>query len=436
MKLIEQVKRSDFLKHNAIFFIGSVAVGALNYAYYPVLGRLMDPAMFGEVQVLISLFLQFTIFLNVLSMITVNITVNHADSQKAHRIIFELEKLAVYGAGALLALSILGGEFLREALHFESTMPFIALALALLTSIPLTFRSSFARGKKRFGVASISQLISATAKIAFSSALVIAGLGVTGAILGIVAAQLIAFLYAARYAARLGFSRGPKSHYGRLPDLKSIVPELKYAGVALGGLLSITLLMSIDVIIVKHFFDAHTAGLYAGIATVGRIVFFLAVPVSQVLMPMVKVDQPLRQNRLLLLKSLGLTTLICGVALATCISNPELVVRLLMGVEYITYSSLLPPLMLAIFLLSIVSLIMMYCLALHDKMITLIGIIGFTASVCFMLTWHDNLHAVVHSMLAGSILTLGLAGTYVLVNLKRGYRNAKQNNLNSHSNLQ
>jgi O-antigen/teichoic acid export membrane protein len=436
MKLVETLKRSDFLKHNAVFFFGSVLVGALNYLYYPILGRLMEPALFGEIQVVISLFLQFTIFLNVLSMVTVNIVVNHTNKQKAHRIIFELEKLTAYGAVGILILSIIGGEFLRSSLHFESMLPFVALALAMLTSVPLTFRSAYARGKKRFGIASMSQLIGAAVKIAFSSALVILGLGVTGAVLGIVAAQFVAFLYAARYAARLGFSRGSGTHYGTLPDLKLVLSELKYAGAALVGLLAITLLMSVDIIVVKYYFDAHTAGLYAGIATVARIVFFLAVPISQVLMPMVKINQSAHKNRQLFLKSLTLTILICGPAVAVCAAMPTLVVRLLMGVEYITYSSLLPPLMLAIFIISIVNLVFMYYLALRRKMIMLVGIIGFATLLGLMILWHDSLHAIVHSMLVGSIFTLGTTGIYVLVNLKRGHRNAQQNNINRDTDLQ
>ena len=435
MKLLETIKNNSFLKHNAIFFFGSVAVGILNYAYYPILGRLMEPASFGEIQVLVSLFLQFTIFLNVLSLVTVAITVNYIDKVKADRMIFELEKLAAYLALGLLALSIIGGEFLRQQLRFESMLPFVALTLAMLVSIPLTFRSAYARGQKRFGIASMSQLIGAGVKIIFSVGLVMLGLGVTGAIGGIVAAQFIAFLYAARYAARIGFARPGDTNYGTLPDLRLVLPELKFAGVVFGGLLAITMLMSIDIVVVKYYFDAHTAGLYAGIATVARIVFFVAAPISQVLMPLIKNSQPARQNRQLFLKSLLLTVIVTAPVLLVCTLAPEFIVRILMGVEYITYASLLPPLTLAVFIVSIVNLIFMYFLALRRKMIMLVGIIGLVVCVGLMLTMHDSLHAIVQSMLLGSIFTLLATGIYVLVNLKRGVRNAEQNDIDRHSNL-
>lgn len=436
MKLIKTLKQSSFLRHNTVFFFGSVVVGVINYAYYPVLGRMMDPGSFGEIQVLVSLFLQFTIFLNVLGMITVNITTNYVDTKKAHRIIFELEKLAAYGALAILAITILASEFLREQLRFDSGLPFIALALALLVSIPQTFRSAFARGQKAFGVASMSQLIGASVKIIFSAGLVALGLGVTGAIFGIVAAQLAAFFYAARWAARLGFSRPNDTHYGTLPDLRAVLPEIKYAGSVFLGLLSITLLMSIDVIVVKYYFDAHTAGLYAGMATVARTVFFLAAPISQVLMPLVTMGQSRQKNFLLLIKSIALTALICGPVVILCAVFPELLTRLLMGSAYVEYSGLLPILALVVFIISLVNLVFMYYLTLRQKTVTLIGIIGFVVSLSIMIMWHDTLQAVVYGLLFTSCFTLFATGVYVLVNLKRGDRNAQQNDLDRNSDIQ
>lgn len=430
------LKQSAFLRHNAIFFVGSVVVGGLNYLYYPILGRLMSPEAFGEIQVLVSLFLQFTIFLNVLSLITVTITVNYSNKTAAHRIIFELEKLAAYITLGLLALSLVAGEFLRQALHFESMLPFVALAFAMITSVPLTFRSGFARGEKKFGVASLSLLIAAVAKLIISVGLVMLGLGVTGAIFGIVFAQVIAFLYAARWAARLGFSRPADTNYKTLPDIKRLMPEIRYASSVLVSLLSVTLLLSIDIIVVKYYFDARTAGLYAGIATVGRIIYFLATPIAQVLMPLVKIQQPHRQNRSLLLKSLLLTGLVCGGVLILGAIAPTFIVRSLMGVDYITYAPLLTPLMVAVFVISIINLLFMYYLALRKKTIMLVGIIGVVASIILMILWHDTLSAIVYNVLFGSLFTLIATGVYVIVNLKRGTGHAAKDDFDRYPNIQ
>jgi O-antigen/teichoic acid export membrane protein len=419
IRLAHTMWRSNFLKHNIVFFVGSVAVGVLNYLYYPVMGRLMAPAQFGEVQVLVSLFLQFTIFLNVLSLVTVTIAVNYNDAARAHRMMFELEKLASYLAVGILGLSIIGGEFLRRQLQFDSMVPFVALALAMTASIPLTFRSAYARGQKKFAIASFSQLIGAGVKIIFSVGLVILGLGASGAVLGIVGAQLVAFLYAARWAYRLGFRRPRDTHYGTLPDLRLVAPELKYAGVTFLGLLTITLMMSVDVILAKYYFDPRTAGLYAGIATVARIAFFLAAPIAQVLMPLVKIDRPGQENRRLLAKSLGLTALVCsGVALA-CTLFPYVIVRVMMGGDYAAYAALLPRLTFAVCLIASVNLVSMYFLSLRRKTIVFVGMAGFALTLALMIAWHASPESLVNGMLAGSVVTAGATGLYAVANLKR-----------------
>lgn len=436
MNVLAHIKRNEFFKHNAIFFIGSVLVGALNYLYYPVLGRLMSPAHFGEVQTLVSLFLQFTIFLNVLSMVAITILANYKDQKKAQLVIFELEKFAVYIAAALLIISVLAGEFLKQQLQFNSASPFAALALAFLISVPLTFRSAYARSQKRFGVASASQLIGAFVKIIFSAGLVALGLGTLGAIGGIIVAQLVALIYATIWAKKLGFMSSSPKHYKQKLALSRIMPELPYAATVFIGLLAITLAMSIDVIIVKYFFDAHTAGLYAGIATVARMIFFVAAPIALVLMPSVNLKQTEAQNYSLLVKSLALTIIVSVPILAVCILWPSTVTSLLMGAEYSKYAdALLPVLATAIFTISIANLLCMFYLSLRKKALAIISALGFLLSLTLMICYHTNLEAIVYAVLAGGIFMIIISVVYIIISFLKGNQTHVTDNLNRDTNL-
>ncbi|HSE61656.1 MAG TPA: oligosaccharide flippase family protein, partial [Candidatus Saccharimonadales bacterium] len=162
--IVRLVRSSDFLRQNAILFVGSLLVSALNYAYYPVLGRLLSVEEFGEVQVLVSLFLQLTLFLVVLGQVTVNIVANYKDVRAKHEIIFELEKLALLLSGAVFVIGALFSWQLRNALHFESAWPFIVLLLTLIASVPLAFRSAYLRGQKKFSQVSVANIIGAVGK--------------------------------------------------------------------------------------------------------------------------------------------------------------------------------------------------------------------------------------------------------------------------------
>lgn len=419
-EMLDQARRSTFVRHNAIFFFGSVAVGALNYLYYPILGRLLEPAVFGEVQALVSIFLQLTIFLNVLSMITVNIVSNYDDSQKANKVVSELEKLALLLSMALVVVVVIGMQPLQHFFKFESGLPFVALALAFVVSVPLAFRTAYVRARQKFGAASAINLFGAVGKLIASVALVLIGWGTLGAIGGIIAAQGLAFGFAAWHAARLGFERPPDSPRLHRVDLGVVRPELKYAALVFVGTMVITLFYSIDIIVVKHYFDAHTAGLYAGIATVARIIFFLTMSISQVMMPAIQLKQSARANRGVLVKSLALNGVIGGVALAVFVLAPRLVIEILMGEKYLEYANLLPGLGVAIFIISILNLFVTYYIALRRYIIAIIGIMSAGVAFGLMLVHHQTLQAVVESLLLGSIAMVCLLGISVGVNkLKR-----------------
>jgi O-antigen/teichoic acid export membrane protein len=410
---VKQIRNSTFIRHNAIFFIGSLSVGLLNYLFYPILGRLLNPGSFGEVQTISSLFAQIAIFLSVLGLITVNIVANYEDRHKRNKVILELERLAAVIGIALLLITFTAGPYLQSFFHFSSVWPFQVLALAVLVSVPLTFRGAYLRGIKLFGTVSVIGVIASAADIVFAAVFVLAGLGTTGAILGLVAGQLLALGYAAQQAQRRGFGESWRSTLFRLPDLKLIKPELKYALLVLVGSLCITGMYSIDIIVVKHYFNAQTAGLYAGISTVARIIFFLTGSIAGVLLPAIKLKQKPRDNQMILLKSFGLLVLVGGSALIVFSIFPNEIIKILMGSKYLPYSYLLPRLSLALFIISILNLIVLYFIALRRYGIAPVVIIGLAITYGILKIEHQTLQAVINSLFYGSLVMLGLLGAWL-----------------------
>jgi O-antigen/teichoic acid export membrane protein len=400
------LRHNQFLRHNAIFFVGSVAVGALNYLYYPVLGRLLTPASFGEVQTLVSLFLQIAIFLSVFGLVTINIVANYTDQQKRDAIIAEFEKLALIIALAFFAMVVLFNGAFKSFLQFDSAWPFIILALAIVVTVPFTFKGAFLRGRQAFAAASIANITGAGAKLVCSAGLVLAGRGTAGAIGGIVIAQVIAWAYASWKAKQLGLKKSLRAAKTKLPDLRLLAPELRYGLLVLIGSFIITVQYSIDIVIVKHYFDAHTAGLYAGVASVARIIFFLTASISMVLMPAVKLTNTMAENRRVLLKS---SMLLCAIglpALAIFCLFPDQVVGLLMGNAYADMTHLLPLLSLTIFIVSLLNLFVTYYLSLRRYGIAAVTLIGGGVTYLLMFVNHRTLEDVISGLLIGSIAML------------------------------
>lgn len=424
MSVIGHMRRSQFLRQNGVFFIGSVAVGALNYLYYPVLGRLLSPGTFGEVQTLVSISLQLSVFLMVLSMVIVNIVANYSDEAKRNTFVFEFEKLALLvGAGLVVATFIFGAQ-LKAWLNFDSSWPFVVLALSVVASVPFILRGAYLRGQQRFGLVSMGNILAAGGKLLLSAALVVLGLGTIGAIGGLVLAQVVACILVAWWAYRLGLKPLKDGRKFRRPDMKLLAPELRYGGVVLAASLAITLQYSIDIVVIKHYFDAETAGLYAGIAAVARIIFFLTASITQVLVSKVKIKDSPAKNNDILNKSLLLLIITSLPALLIMMVFPQQIIGLLMGDAYTGLAGLLPMLSLSVFLVAILNLISAYCLALRRYDIVVLTVVGAAFTYLFIVLHHGSPAAVVESLLLGSTATLFAVGVWKLTE-RRAYEEAK-----------
>lgn len=419
-QLLGQIKQSTFIRHNTVFFIGSLIIGLLNYLYYPILGRLMDSNSFGEVQTLFSLFSQFVIFLSVMGLVTINVVANYEDRDERSRVILELEKISLAVIFILIILTILGSSFLMHFFNFGSAVPFIMLALALAVSVPLTFRNSYLRGKQKFGLVSWIGIIGGACDIIFSVILVLGHTGATGAVTGLVIAQIISIVVATIASHRYGFVDHLTRNFFTFPNIRHIMPELKYALIVLVGSFGVTMFYSMDILLVKHYFDAQTAGLYAGISTVGRIIFFVTASISQVLMPAVKLSSSSAQNQGVLLKSFILLVVIGGVTWCVFALAPRLIIRLLMGSKYLPYASLLPRLSLVLLVVSIANLFITYHIALRRYLVAVIVIIGISATLTLVYLYHSSLVAVINSLLFGCVILLVLlSGWVTLVKTKQ-----------------
>lgn len=412
---LKTLTASTFLRHNAILFAGSLLVGFGNYIYYPILGRLLEPSIFGEVQALAALFTQLSLFLVVLGQVTVNIVANYEDEEKKQIVLFELEKFALMLS---IGLSVVLAAFswqMRDFFHFESAWPFIILLCALVASVPLSFRNAFLRAHKQFASFSMSQIIGSFTKVGLSAMLVVIGFKSAGAMGGILVSQLIAFWYAALIAKRLGFYKPATSKYFGKINMTAVTPELKYGLLVLVSSLAIALLSSIDIFVVKHYFDPHTAGEYAGISTVAKIIFFLTGSISQVLLPSVRLNRPARENLNYLWRSLALLISIGGVAVIIFTAMAERVVHILMGSTYATYAGFLPKLSLAMFLLSVASLFISYYLALRAYQLGVIVVFGIAITGWLMVIRHNSLDDVVSNLVYGSLALIASIGIWRLI---------------------
>ncbi len=401
--VIAKIQSNDFLKHNLIFFVGSMLVAFLNYLYYPVMGRLLSNVEFGELQVIASAFMQMTTILSVLSLVTINILINQPSKKLGRQTVAELEKVSLYVGFVVLLVVALCSELLKDALQFTSAYPFIAIVVAIVISIPLTFRTAYLKSQKDFSGTSLSGAVTSVAKLLFSIILVYAALKTFGAVIGIVLSQTTALLYTNYRAKKVGYVR-PRSST-RTPNFKLLKPQMPYAVFVLCMSLLTTLQISIDVTIVKYLFSPEQAGNYAAIATVARIIFFLAGSIIAVMISSTSLLKSSQENFRILTKSAILVVSLCGTATMIFCLFPTLIMHLLLGTRYDSYAHLLPLLSLTIFIGSLVSLLSAYFISLRIYYAGLVVVGGSLLTLVLVVVRHATLEHVIIGILSGSVVT-------------------------------
>jgi O-antigen/teichoic acid export membrane protein len=403
------------MKNNAIYWFASLSVAFVNYLYYPVLGRLMKPVDFGETQTVISIFTQAAIFFQVLSLLGIGIISKYQDEVQRNKITNELSRFALLLSLIVLVCMIVFSAQLKGFFHFTSVYPFMVLACSLLVSVPLSFANSYLQGHSSFWKLSIGSFLGALSKLLFAVVLVILGFKVIGAVGGLVLAQILVLVYALKMGKGIRNFVSSNLHLHR-PQLSLIKPELPFAGMVFATSLTTNLMLSFDILVVKHYFPPREAGFYTGISIISNIIFYVTGSISGVLIPSIKLSNTAQENSRLLRRSLLLLFPIGGVVTLVFILVPSLIVDILLGHRYVAYAMYLKGLSLALFIMSISNLLIYYHIGLRHYLVTPVVIV----SLCFTLGLLQHSHAtmglVVHDLVFGAtallVLLVGMSLRY------------------------
>jgi len=179
----------------------------------------------------------------------------------------------------LVALPFLAGAPLLAAfLHSGSPVPIVVggLVVFLTLSVPATW--GILQGWQRFCLLGSATLLNSVLRLVCGLALVVAGLGVSGALVGIGLGLL------ASAAVALGPVRKAASVRSGKPEMRAFYA---YSWPVVIATIAVATPSSLDVVLAKHLFAAEQAGIYAGACVLGKVIVFLPLGATFVLFPKV-----------------------------------------------------------------------------------------------------------------------------------------------------
>ena len=379
-----------------------MVVAFLNYIFYPILGRLLSPADFGDLQALVSLIAQSAIILGALSIVAVNIVANTENPDERDAILTELQKTTFWIVGIVFVLFLLTVSKLKSFFNFSSIYPLLGLAIILFISALTTFRNAYLQGSCHFTRLSVSGVISALGRLVFAVVFIFLGLGVFGVIFGIILSNIAVLVYL-YYQTKDSLHLNAKTNLHIL-EKGSIKKELKYGVLVFFATTLVTFFYTSDILIVKHYFNSVDAGLYGGISAIAKILFFAVGPTSAILFSSVKLKQTFLENASALKKSFLISFIVGGAGLLIFYMFGDTIISLMIGSKYASFAHYLPKAGLMMLLSAIVNIFIYYFLALRRFFLIAVSVVGMSFLWFILFQGHTSIDAVLNSLIISLII--------------------------------
>lgn len=276
---LAKLKDDRLLSHNVLVAGGTILAGVIGFAFQSVFTHRLAPPDYAAVFAALSLLTLITLPASAVTLLMAR------ETSRARASGHPVASAALLRSGnrTLLVVGVVAGILLTLASPVLGTFLGVStlLAVAVALSMPATFALPLLlgelQGQQRFLAFSSLSVGGAAAKLV---AAVVLGLvlGPLGVVLGVTLATLLT------YAVAFLLVRQKMNIRVTAPWFTSAI---RYLALIVPSTLALSILLSADVLLVKHFFSNQLAGEYSAVAALGRGVFWGAAGVAAVLFPKV-----------------------------------------------------------------------------------------------------------------------------------------------------
>lgn len=383
-----------------LFMLSVLAVNGGNYLYNLILGRVLGPAQFADAAVLITFLLVLSFVAMTFQLVTAKFSVVFENDTFKNFISKIYKNATIVGLG-LGALIIVFANQLQALFNTSSSSMFTIFGIG----VPLYFLMSVNRGvyqgKKEFKSLSITYQAEMLSRLIITLALIFlfdiqSSVVIAVGILISFGFGLVPFKF-----KNLNFKKTIAIEASQAKQVKSFFVITAFYE------LTQIIINNSDILLVKHYFDAYDAGLYASLALIGRIVYFVAWMFVMLLLPtVVQLKKEGQATAPILFKYVGYIAAIATAIVIGCALFPETAITILFGDSYLTMAPLLWKYALATGLFAISNIFAYYYLSL-DRYIPVVisGVFGML-QMGLVIFFHDSLEQVVHMQIIAMVLLL------------------------------
>ena len=384
-------------------FVSSIFCYFLQFA----LGRFLSVQEYGDFNALLSLFYIVGVPSTVLGISIIKVVSElkaEKEYEKVSGLFWHLSLFSlIFGAILAFVFVVLQkqiGSYLKIVDGGVLTVYAAVILLSFLSLVP----QSFLQGLLKFNSYAFYVVIFGLLRLVIPVLFVLVGYGVAGAYGGISIVVILTY-----FISLLLLKSDLVNKIHKISFKKYYKRILTFSASVLLVNLGLMMLNNIDVLLVKRFFHPEVAGYYAGVVTVGKILFFGAGTVSVVMFPQISEAHVKKQEVYEKLKKfLSIQFIIVVLGLLVFSIFPSLIVRIMFGEPFLPTVPFIPSFAIFIGLYVLITFMVNFFLAINQTKIFLLLLPAVAVQFLALNIFNDSLFTVirVNILIAATLLIL------------------------------
>jgi O-antigen/teichoic acid export membrane protein len=394
----------------------TLLAGGLNYASSVIFSRVLDPVGFGDLTSLLALGVIISVPTTAGQTVVAERVAFYATAGRMDIVrylvrhgVAHVGALALAGTG-LYALSI---PLVVEALHLRVPGPAIALTGVVFFGFLTPFALGVLQGLDRLVLFGVLLVGISLARIGFGVGWAALGGGAGGAIAGQAIGMFGVVALSARLLRGVVLHRGTgaaSSGFRRLPNVRAVTASAAFIAFAV--------ISNLDLLLAKAFLTGHQVGIYAAIATVGKIVTFMPSAIAVALVPnAARAHAEGDETTRVLRRAALLVVATAAIAAIPVIVVPGLLIHVMFGPGYGAAESGLLPIVFAGAALAMLNLLVVYSVAVRNSRWSLLLAVGVAVQVIGVVLFHHSPRdvALVQAVATTSVVALNELHSHALL---------------------
>lgn len=415
MKLKEFWQEQTY-RQGIVLFIGGMIANALNYFYRVLMGRMLNPELYGELTVIVSFFLILIVPTAPLQLVAAKFSaVFEAEnfSRKLKRLFIYLTKITTLASLALTGFIVFFACKVQDFLKLSSINYVYILAGTVAVTLISGITKGVLQGLKRFSKLSCITVLEAVARIAIAWVLVSFGFRMVGALSGFFVPPVLLYFLALYFIRDV--VKTPDNPSGDISGTNSSGKEIwRYFVWSTLVFLFLNTLLSVDKVLVKHFFSPFDAGIFAAFTTLGQAVFIAVTALGGIIFPITASKQARKEDYFQPLKTISIVTFfVAGFASLVLWLFSKEFINIFFGSEYLGGAPFLGYYSIAMGIFGFIFFLSYFFMALNNFKFLYVLMAGSIVEVILISLWHDGFFQVISMFFISLIVSL--AGMIFLI---------------------